>query len=75
MDKLLQAGVLFAIAIMYLMHYIAISNMVWFGKRSVSCYGYEPWHWRYFGRELAAKMQASGQVPRRYLYENFEAAP
>jgi D-alanyl-D-alanine carboxypeptidase len=45
------------------------------GKRSVSCYGYEPWHWRYFGRELAAKIQASGQVPRRYLYENFEAAP
>ncbi|MFV2063406.1 MAG: D-alanyl-D-alanine carboxypeptidase family protein, partial [Chloroflexota bacterium] len=22
------------------------------GKRKVSCYGYEPWHWRYVGREL-----------------------
>ncbi len=45
------------------------------GKKHASCYGYEPWHWRYFGRPLAAKIHASGQVPRRYLYENFEAAP
>lgn len=45
------------------------------GKRSASCYGYEPWHWRYFGRTLARKIHESGQVPRRYLYENFETAP
>ena len=45
------------------------------GKRKVSCYGYEPWHWRYFGRALARKIHESGQVPRRYLYENFEARP
>jgi zinc D-Ala-D-Ala carboxypeptidase len=45
------------------------------GKRSVSCYGYEPWHWRYFGRETARKIHESGQVPRRYLYQNFETAP
>ena len=45
------------------------------GKRSASCYGYEPWHWRYFGRDLARKIHESGQVPRRYLYENFETAP
>ena len=45
------------------------------GKRTASCYGYEPWHWRYFGRGLARKIHESGQVPRRYLYENFEAAP
>ena len=45
------------------------------GKRSVSCYGYEPWHWRYFGRAVAANIYESEQVPRRYLYENFEAAP
>jgi zinc D-Ala-D-Ala carboxypeptidase len=45
------------------------------GKRSVSCYGYEPWHWRYFGRETARKIHESGQVPRRYLYQNFEVAP
>lgn len=45
------------------------------GKRKASCYGYEPWHWRYFGRALARKIHESGQVPRRYLYENFETAP
>ena len=45
------------------------------GKRSASCYSYEPWHWRYFGRTLARKIHESGQVPRRYLYENFETAP
>jgi zinc D-Ala-D-Ala carboxypeptidase len=45
------------------------------GKRSASCYVYEPWHWRYFGRDLARKIKQSGQVPRRYLYENFETAP
>jgi D-alanyl-D-alanine carboxypeptidase len=45
------------------------------GKRSASCYGYEPWHWRYFGRTLARKIHDSGQVPRRYLYTNFEITP
>jgi D-alanyl-D-alanine carboxypeptidase len=45
------------------------------GKRRQSCYGYEPWHWRYVGRERAAEIHASGQVPRRYLWERFESAP
>jgi len=45
------------------------------GKKHASCYGYEPWHWRYFGRKLAGKIYDSEQVPRRYLYENFETAP
>jgi D-alanyl-D-alanine carboxypeptidase len=45
------------------------------GMRKWSCYGYEPWHWRYFGRDLARKIHQSGQVPRRYLWENFETAP
>lgn len=45
------------------------------GKRSASCYGYEPWHWRYFGRDLARRIHESGQVPRRYLYRVFELAP
>ncbi len=45
------------------------------GKKKVSCYSYEPWHWRYFGRALARKIHESGQVPRRYLYQRFEAAP
>jgi D-alanyl-D-alanine carboxypeptidase len=45
------------------------------GKKSASCYSYEPWHWRYFGRTQARKIHESGQVPRRYLYSNFEIAP
>ena len=45
------------------------------GKKSASCYSYEPWHWRYFGRTLAQRIHDSGQVPRRYLYSNFEIAP
>jgi D-alanyl-D-alanine carboxypeptidase len=45
------------------------------GKRRQSCYGYEPWHYRYFGRARAAEIHASGQVPRRYLWETFESAP
>lgn len=45
------------------------------GQKRVSCYGYEPWHWRYVGRELARLIHESGQVPRRYLWENFERAP
>jgi D-alanyl-D-alanine carboxypeptidase len=45
------------------------------GKRSASCYVYEPWHWRYYGRDLARKIHDSGQVPRRYLYTHFETAP
>ena len=44
-------------------------------RQHASCYTYEPWHWRYFGRKLARQIHESGQVPRRYLYENFETAP
>jgi D-alanyl-D-alanine carboxypeptidase len=45
------------------------------GKRKATCYGYEPWHWRYVGRDLARLMHESGQVPRRYLWQNLETAP
>ncbi len=45
------------------------------GQRRVSCYGYEPWHWRYVGRSLARQIQESGQVPRRFLWENYESRP
>ncbi len=34
----------------------------------VSCYDYEPWHYRYVGRELAAAIHASGAVPREALW-------
>ena len=45
------------------------------GKKKASCYVYEPWHWRYFGRDLARQIHDSGQVPRRFLYRTFEIAP
>jgi D-alanyl-D-alanine carboxypeptidase len=45
------------------------------GARRVSCYGYEPWHFRYVGREGARLIHESGQVPRRYLWEHLESAP
>jgi len=41
------------------------------GASAETCYGYEPWHYRYVGRELAAEIQASGSTLRRYLWEHF----
>lgn len=38
------------------------------GKASVSCYDYEPWHYRYVGRNLAAEIVASGLTPREFLW-------
>jgi len=43
------------------------------GKTGVTCYNYEPWHYRYIGREVAAKVHASGQTIREYLWENYTA--
>jgi len=40
--------------------------------RTVQCYRYEPWHYRYVGREMAAAVHASGLILREYLWENFE---
>jgi D-alanyl-D-alanine carboxypeptidase len=45
------------------------------GARDESCYTYEPWHYRFLGRELAREVHESGLVPRRYLWEQFETAP
>ena len=41
------------------------------GKTGVTCYSFEPWHFRYFGRELAARIHASGRTTREYLWANF----
>jgi D-alanyl-D-alanine carboxypeptidase len=38
------------------------------GRASASCYGYEPWHFRYFGRALANKIHTSGLTAREYLW-------
>ncbi|HEX2627157.1 MAG TPA: M15 family metallopeptidase [Candidatus Limnocylindrales bacterium] len=36
-----------------------------------TCYSYEPWHFRYVGRELAAQIHESGLTTREYLWAHF----
>ena len=38
------------------------------GKTTLTCYAYEPWHYRYVGRTMAAKVRASGLTLREYLW-------
>ena len=38
------------------------------GATAVSCYRYEPWHYRYVGRDAAAAMHADGVAPRVWLW-------
>ena len=38
------------------------------GKTSVTCYTYEPWHYRYVGRTRAAKIRAIGLTLRQFLW-------
>jgi D-alanyl-D-alanine carboxypeptidase len=41
------------------------------GKRSITCFSYEPWHYRYVGREVARAIHDSGLTTREYLWANF----
>ena len=43
------------------------------GYSSQTCYVYEPWHYRYVGRELARAIHASGLPPRAYLWRHLPA--
>ena len=38
------------------------------GLQDVTCYAYEPWHFRYFGRDLATAIHDSGLTPRELLW-------
>ncbi|HEX2194617.1 MAG TPA: D-alanyl-D-alanine carboxypeptidase family protein [Candidatus Limnocylindria bacterium] len=38
------------------------------GQFALSCYSYEPWHWRYVGPEAAAAIHDAQATPRRYLW-------
>jgi zinc D-Ala-D-Ala carboxypeptidase len=38
------------------------------GKTSLTCYTYEPWHYRYVGRARAAKIRSSGLTLREFLW-------
>jgi D-alanyl-D-alanine carboxypeptidase len=40
------------------------------GRKSQVCYGYEPWHYRYYGRAIAAAMHASSLTPRYWLWRH-----
>jgi len=44
------------------------------GRTGVTCYAYEPWHLRYFGRAAAAEIQMSHLTVRQYLW-NEESEP
>jgi D-alanyl-D-alanine carboxypeptidase len=44
------------------------------GKYGATCYTYESWHYRYVGRELAARIHASGLTIREYLWANYTTA-
>jgi D-alanyl-D-alanine carboxypeptidase len=44
------------------------------GKRKVTCYQYESWHFRYVGRDLAAAIHGSGLTIREYLWANYTTA-
>ena len=37
-------------------------------RRGVTCYRYEPWHWRYVGRDVAARVHDSSLTLREYLW-------
>ena len=39
------------------------------GTFELTCYDYEPWHYRYVGRSLAASIVGSGRTPRQVLWE------
>lgn len=39
------------------------------GRTTVTCYAYEPWHYRYIGKERAAKLRESGLTLREVLWQ------
>jgi zinc D-Ala-D-Ala carboxypeptidase len=45
------------------------------GGLAKTCYRYEPWHFRYFGRERALRLAASGLTTREYLWREVTATP
>ncbi len=38
------------------------------GASAITCYDYEPWHYRYVGRSMAAAVRASGLTLREWLW-------
>lgn len=44
------------------------------GRIATVCYDYEPWHFRYVGREVAAAVHDSGLTLRAYLWRHYTTA-
>jgi D-alanyl-D-alanine carboxypeptidase len=44
------------------------------GKTAVTCYQYEPWHYRYVGRTKAARIHGTGLTLREYLWREQNGA-
>ena len=44
------------------------SHTLW---NDAACFHYEPWHYRYYGRALAARIHASGLTTREYLWTHY----
>ena len=44
------------------------------GKKSVTCYRYEPWHFRYVGKDIATRVHDSGKTLRQVLWQ-LQTAP
>lgn len=45
------------------------------GETDATCYASEPWHYRYFGRDLAAQIHASGLTVREFLWNRQHGGP
>ena len=45
------------------------------GEEAVTCYAYEPWHYRYVGREVAQEVQGSGLTLREWLWQHQGDSP
>ena len=43
------------------------------GRQRQVCYGYEPWHWRYVGRQTAREVRDSGLTLRKFLWRRSES--
>jgi D-alanyl-D-alanine carboxypeptidase len=53
----------------WLMSYPLGDNGELFNPRT--CFHYEPWHYRYLGREIAAQVHRSGLTIREYLWQHY----
>jgi D-alanyl-D-alanine carboxypeptidase len=44
-------------------------------RTDLTCYAFEPWHFRYFGRDVAARIHDSGLTTREYLWRQGHGVP